>query len=442
MATTKSKKKAEAKKTSSSGASKAAKPAKAPAKAPAKSAAAKKSTGAKSAAKAPPKKPASKQVAVSSKPKALGKVEQKSKVSQKASKASVSLVVSKRAKSRAHSSSAKVADKTSNMKKSQSNLKEKKDVKKGKAKAYKPAEAKVLPEAKQPRNGKSSEASKTHVKADKKSIAEVIAKLLVKRPHQRQKARDSGDGARAVSELSAGGRPSAGIYFSMEDVENFLSGKNSTKQDEKSASSVDSKVSDKKKSAKKSEASVVVPVPKRALPPASIIDILGFNPIEQSRTIFEEKDIPQKWKKYYKLLTEIKDRVLNRTSNKADMVSNDNGELSHENSNQGMDAADIGSKNFERDMAMNLMSAEQNIISEVNAAIERMRNGTYGVCEVTGKPIPESRLLAIPFARCTIEGQRQRESELKRMKSGAKREQFGVDMQEDFSSGDLPEEEE
>lgn len=286
-------------------------------------------------------------------------------------------------------------------------------------------------------NSKDSAKDTLPKRAAKKSAAEVIAKLLKeKHGNKPHKVADSEE-----SDTKAVGRASAGIYFSLEDVDNFLKNKNSVKSDDKYSSS-SSFGADKKRPSKRADEPVVVPVPKKALAPASIADILGFNPIEQSRTVFEEKDVPQKWKKYYKLLIEIKERVQNGTSNKVDMVSSDNGELSHENSNQGMDVADIGSKNFERDMALNLMSAEQNIVSEVNAAIERMRNGTYGICEVTGKAIPESRLLAIPFARCTIEGQRQKESELRRMKSGAKREQFGVEMQEDFSSGELSDEDE
>lgn len=438
MATTKNTKSAKANKSANAGASKAAKPSAAPAKKPAKSAAQKKAS--KSAPKASPKKPASKQAKESSKPQVLERAGQKSKVELKPQKSSASSANSGKAGSRANAKPAKVAGKTPSMKNPKSNLKEKKDTKKARPKASETEEIKAPSKAEPARGGGAAGAPKARARADKKSIAEVIAELI-RRPHQKPKARDGDrEKSREPERLSAGGRPSAGIYFSMRDVENFLSGKKSAGQDEKSPSGQGA--SDKKKSAKKSGGAVVVPVPKRALPPASIVDILGFNPIEQSRSLFEEKDIPQKWRKYYKLLTEIKDRVLNGTSNKVDMVSSDNGELSHENSNQGMDAADIGSKNFERDMAMNLMSAEQNIVSEVNAAIERMRKGTYGVCEVTGKLIPESRLLAIPFARCTIEGQRQRELELKRLKSGAKREQFGVDMQEDFSSGELPEEEE
>ena len=43
-----------------------------------------------------------------------------------------------------------------------------------------------------------------------------------------------------------------------------------------------------------------------------------------------------------------------------------------------------------------------------------MRDGSYGVCEVTGKPIKKDRLLAVPFARFSIEGQKEFEKNNRR----------------------------
>ena len=61
--------------------------------------------------------------------------------------------------------------------------------------------------------------------------------------------------------------------------------------------------------------------------------------------------------------------------------------------------------------------AEEEILSEIDEAIKRIKNGTYGICEITGKPIPESRLLSIPYTRCTLEGQQIKEAEIKRQKA-------------------------
>ena len=85
-------------------------------------------------------------------------------------------------------------------------------------------------------------------------------------------------------------------------------------------------------------------------------------------------------------------------------------------SSYGQHLADAGSESFERDMAYNLISNQKEVLSEIEEAIKRIKNGTYGICEITGKPIPESRLMSIPYTRCTKEGQEIKEREAKRVK--------------------------
>ena len=103
----------------------------------------------------------------------------------------------------------------------------------------------------------------------------------------------------------------------------------------------------------------------------------------------------------------------------------------------GQHLADAGSESFERDMAYNLLSNEKEMIAEIDAAIERIRDGTYGICEVTGKPIPESRLEAIPFTRCTKEGQEIKEAENKKIKS-VQRSIYDIDASGSAEDEDTP----
>lgn len=65
--------------------------------------------------------------------------------------------------------------------------------------------------------------------------------------------------------------------------------------------------------------------------------------------------------------------------------------------------ADIGSDTFEQDFTLGLMSSERKIVAEIVAALKRIQNGTYGVCEGTGRPIPKARLEANPWARYCVE---------------------------------------
>lgn len=79
----------------------------------------------------------------------------------------------------------------------------------------------------------------------------------------------------------------------------------------------------------------------------------------------------------------------------------------------GMHQADAGSDAYDRDFALSLLSQEQDALYEIDEAIKRLDAGTYGTCEMSGKPIPHARLEAIPFARFTVECQSQIEKQNK-----------------------------
>jgi DnaK suppressor protein len=79
----------------------------------------------------------------------------------------------------------------------------------------------------------------------------------------------------------------------------------------------------------------------------------------------------------------------------------------------GMHQADAGSDAYDRDFALSLLSQEQDALYEIDQALRRIELGTYGICEMSNKPIPHARLEAIPFARFTVECQSQLEKQSK-----------------------------
>lgn len=79
----------------------------------------------------------------------------------------------------------------------------------------------------------------------------------------------------------------------------------------------------------------------------------------------------------------------------------------------GMHQADAGSDAYDRDFALSLLSQEQDALYEIDQALKRIELGTYGICEMSGKQIPRTRLEAIPFARFTVECQSQLERQNK-----------------------------
>ena len=65
--------------------------------------------------------------------------------------------------------------------------------------------------------------------------------------------------------------------------------------------------------------------------------------------------------------------------------------------------ADIGTDNYEQEFALELMDSERKLLREIDDALERIKQGTYGICEGLGTPIAKARLEAQPWARYCVE---------------------------------------
>lgn len=75
----------------------------------------------------------------------------------------------------------------------------------------------------------------------------------------------------------------------------------------------------------------------------------------------------------------------------------------------GGDLVDAALDSAQDEISSQLAEVESRELTQIENALERMRNGTYGLCEVTGKPIPLARLQALPYATMCIEAQREAE---------------------------------
>ena len=71
--------------------------------------------------------------------------------------------------------------------------------------------------------------------------------------------------------------------------------------------------------------------------------------------------------------------------------------------------ADIGTDNYEQEFTIGLLENERDQLKEIDAALERIKNGTYGVCMATHKQIAKARLRAKPWARYCIQYKRSQE---------------------------------
>ncbi len=68
----------------------------------------------------------------------------------------------------------------------------------------------------------------------------------------------------------------------------------------------------------------------------------------------------------------------------------------------GHDQADVGSTTFERDHEMSLANHSRELLTQIEHALERIENGTYGICESCGNPIGKLRLMAFPRATLCV----------------------------------------
>ena len=67
--------------------------------------------------------------------------------------------------------------------------------------------------------------------------------------------------------------------------------------------------------------------------------------------------------------------------------------------------ADEGTDDFGRTISLEITSKEFDVLRQIDRALEKINEGTYGVCDITGEEIPMPRLEAIPYANMTVKAQ-------------------------------------
>lgn len=133
---------------------------------------------------------------------------------------------------------------------------------------------------------------------------------------------------------------------------------------------------------------------------AAVAAILGSAPRDPAVA----RHIDPKWLGYYRVLVAFRRRLVDdRTGELAAVAS--------PLEPHGMSQADTATDEFDRDLLLAELSTVQDRLFEVDEALRRIENHSYGVCELTGKPIPTARLRAIPWTRFTVDAAEQLEHE-------------------------------
>ncbi|MFP6901751.1 MAG: hypothetical protein VCA36_12465 [Opitutales bacterium] len=192
--------------------------------------------------------------------------------------------------------------------------------------------------------------------------------------------------------------------FSMDDVRRILL--------DKGSDSVSDEKTQKKKFRKR--ATKKAKEKKQKFAAASVSDILGFNP-NQRKTPEQRREakVPKKFLPYYRVLIELREELKEGLDSHAQGTLHTSSQ--EESGDLSSNSSDSGSQSFDRDIALSMVASEQGALQEVEAAIDRIFDGTFGICQETGKQIKRDRLKVVPFTRFSLEGQALHEQGARRL---------------------------
>lgn len=113
---------------------------------------------------------------------------------------------------------------------------------------------------------------------------------------------------------------------------------------------------------------------------------------------------------FKQLLLEEREEALSDTESMGESLNEQN-EMTEDFSSRDHHPGDLGSEEQEKETENILRERTREKIDEIDAALERIKNKTYGVCEDTGKKIQKERLEAIPWARFSVDARKKDETD-------------------------------
>ncbi|MGD8787365.1 MAG: TraR/DksA C4-type zinc finger protein [Phycisphaerales bacterium] len=124
-----------------------------------------------------------------------------------------------------------------------------------------------------------------------------------------------------------------------------------------------------------------------------------------SSTRTKKRSLSASEKEYFKKLLLEKRREILRNVNEIEdeALKKSRLDATGDLSSMPIHMADIGTDNYEQEFALGLMDSERKLLREIDDALGRIEQNTYGICEGTDKPIPKARLEAQPWARHCVE---------------------------------------
>ena len=96
-------------------------------------------------------------------------------------------------------------------------------------------------------------------------------------------------------------------------------------------------------------------------------------------------------------MTQMEDSALNKDHSRTTSMPNN--------------MAELGSDNFDQELTLSLLGSEKDALDQIDAALERIKDGSFSLCEECGAQIPKSRLKAIPYAALCVQCASQHEKD-------------------------------
>jgi len=108
------------------------------------------------------------------------------------------------------------------------------------------------------------------------------------------------------------------------------------------------------------------------------------------------KDIAQ----FKKRLEQLRDQITRQLQGSSEEVKKPD-----EASGYSQHQADQGTDDFDRTISLEVTSQEYSLLRQIERALEKIDENTYGICDISGEEIPKARLEAIPYATMTVKSQ-------------------------------------
>lgn len=133
--------------------------------------------------------------------------------------------------------------------------------------------------------------------------------------------------------------------------------------------------------------------------------------VAKKAVVFSKKDL----KKFKQLLIKLREKTVDEMESiTKDTLKTSQRESSGDLSGYTLHMADVATDHYDREFSLGLAGVEQRVVYQIDEALKRMEDFSYGLCLTCEKPISKKRLTAVPFAQYCIECQEKEEQTQKK----------------------------